>query len=260
MNTRRQSNAKGFTLVELLVVIGIIAVLIAMLLPALGRAREQAQTVQCASNFRQLHIALELYANMNHGYCLPALASDGNTGGGNLRDYRWWGLEMLGRILRVDKFGAENNATREQAAARLFRYLDCPANDRQADTLPRPDYTYNSNLGDVRAHLPLGASGKRPDNEQFKKRTQVPMNVLVAMDGRYIMSDNDDRFLTLNDLIGPPMRAGEPHRKQANSLWHDGSVRLIKPYSELESWMIRVPNPDGSDSDNRWQKGRPLPF
>lgn len=59
--------AKAFTLVELLVVIGIIALLVAILLPALSKSREQAIRIQCASNIRQWGQAFAAYGNENKG-------------------------------------------------------------------------------------------------------------------------------------------------------------------------------------------------
>ncbi len=68
MNGSKNQNRRGFTLVELLVVIGIIAVLIGILLPALSRAKSQSNAVACLSNMRQLGQALVMFSSEHSGY------------------------------------------------------------------------------------------------------------------------------------------------------------------------------------------------
>lgn len=122
MSRRRR---RAFTLVELLVVIGIIAVLISILLPVMGKAREQARRIRCLSNLRTLTTAWLTYANANRGFIVSANTSPQSawfqpTGGlGGRRSAPTWVTD--GNTIDSLKYGALWQYVRETGV-----YL-CPA-------------------------------------------------------------------------------------------------------------------------------------
>lgn len=85
----------GFTLIELLTVVAILAVLLAVLLPALARARQTAKKMKCQANLRQIGIAFTMYFS-EHGYMLPQGVNKNLHFGG-------WDTRGKGRPRPLDK-------------------------------------------------------------------------------------------------------------------------------------------------------------
>ncbi|MHC4266099.1 MAG: DUF1559 family PulG-like putative transporter [Planctomycetota bacterium] len=83
LDRRKQKKPDGFTLIEMLIVISIIGLLMSILLPSLRSAREQAKSLSCTSNLKQIGYAVLSYFGEYDGYFPPAYQSDSST--------HWWG-------------------------------------------------------------------------------------------------------------------------------------------------------------------------
>ena len=218
-------NRRGFTLAELVVVIGIIAVLAAILLPALGRARESARSAQCANNERNIWHAMEAYATEYEGV-LPASADASNVvwkPGANGRIAYFFDPKLSKNILF--DHGAIMKYLGNQNTRRLI--MLCPdVNDRSINysypitghlnlsdgnlrlfQIVRPDHKIiifeddEQNLGVSDGHFTLGGDDT-PSIHHFRVGAIGRAGTIGR--GNYAFADGHVESLYPNDLIGAP--------------------------------------------------------
>ena len=233
MSHRR--NHTAFTLVELLVVIGIIALLIAMLLPALNKAREASKAANCLSNLRQINTAFILFAHENKGF-LPQIGSAGSGSEAYTIDgtsynvlVRWFG----GLYGTPQKFHAP--------ASMLAKYWGtasvggCPT--FEVDEVLRPqygpvDYAYNSIFA---RHKDWVAPATRNGLGVKLSKIRRSSEKAVVWDAARLESGRLDRTPwgypttgNVNNNMTDPNFHGR-HNKRGNVGWADGSVTAIEP-------------------------------
>ncbi len=202
---------KAFTLIELLVVIAIIAILSALLLPALFKVREMARAAKCISNLRQIYIALELYANDYNGL-YPYAAGTIDWNATDLTDGTYGWMQQL--------FPYSKNKG-------IYK---CPSNEKC-----RGKYSYF--LGTRAAYAATGFSKRASVN---RKRIRYPSAFVLAGDTApggtspfYIYCCDKDDY-SQNCVGGPdngsPWRGWRVHNGGQNILFADGHVKWYKDY------------------------------
>lgn len=241
------SGRAGFTLVELLVVIGIIGLLSALLLPALARAQSKGQGIACLNNLRQLAVATQLYADDFDGrlpYNLGAADTKNSVRYGGFRN---WANNVLSWELDEDNTNATWLANGGlgpyfSGTTEIFR---CPADrvvsegQRGAGWTRRVrSYSMNAMVGNAGSFSYEGYNANNPRYTQFFRETDIPdpARIFVFIE-EHPDSINDGYFLN---------RLWQREWFDLPASWHGEAANLTfaDGHAEAHRWQSAATTPE----------------
>ena len=259
--------AKAFTLLELLVVIGVIAILSALLLPSLTKARVRGQSLFCANNHRQLNIAWLMYAHDNGdrlAYNLGATEIEQSLN--NRQPLNW-----ANSVLNWELDSANTNAVLNTDAAlggyvaKSLRVFKCPADSVLSELQKGAGWSertrsisMNAMVGDAGAFTKGGTNVNNPFYKQFLKLVEIPSatDIFVFIE-EHPDSINDGYFLNRGVAGGWIDLPASYHDGAANLSFADGHV-------ESHRWLVPStkppPKPDAARLPRALQPGERTDF
>lgn len=234
---------RGFTLVELLVVIGVIAVLIALLLPALNGARKQARATTCLSQLRQIGLGMQMYANASSGVVPLGLCRVWNWDGGQGSALYW------DDFLKGADLCGSGTANWQQALVPNDKVFYCPQN-REMDAL-NPGVYGSPSVDERNAGMRDLNWGSDPTKQsvlphvrpsKVKRNTQFPVLIDSTMSvqkfpGRGARSWAPNAW-AVNANASSRGMIWLAHRNRANVLFADGHAEACDAGRLLETSIV----------------------